>query len=376
MLKKFIIEKKLLKQLNFSALIVMVIISAFGIINILSATGYTTTGVVNYKSAMLQTAWLIIGLIIIYIILVFDYSVLGSYAYVLYWICNALLLFTFVTANAIKGSKNWITLIGDRAIQPSEFAKLALIILIAKKIEDMDGEINKPKNFLKLMIYILIPMVLILAGKDMGMTMVIFFMVLGMFYIAGLNLKVIFGGFFGLIVLIAVVWFCGIIQPYQKTRIISFINPKADTLSSNYQKDGSVMAIASGGIFGDGFSQGTLVHGSRIPEDSTDFIFTVVGEEWGLIGTLALLLMYMILLTKLINIARNSKDIFGTVMCAGIISGMIFSIVQNMCMAIGMLPITGLTLPFFSYGGSSMLTNCIGVGIILNVGMRKKKINF
>lgn len=374
MLKKFIIDKKLLKQLNFSVIIVMIIISVFGIVNILSATGLNTDGTLSYSYALLQGLWLIAGLIVIYFILVFDYSVLSNYANILYWICIVLLAVTLTTTK-INGSSNWIKL-GQRAIQPSEFAKLALTILIAKKIDDMEGNVNNLKNFLQLAAYIILPMGLILAGNDMGMTMVIFFMSLGMFIIAGLNYKVIVGGLLGILLMIVIVWFSGIMPSYQKDRITSFISPNKDTMGTSYQQDGSVMGIASGGIFGDGYLKGTLVHGGRIPFDSTDFIFAVVGEEWGISGSLFLLLLYFILLIKLINIARNSKDTFGTIMCTGIISGIMFSVMWNMGMTVGLLPISGLTLPFCSYGGSSMVTNSIGIGLILNVGMRKKKINF
>jgi rod shape determining protein RodA len=219
-------------------------------------------------------------------------------------------------------------------------------------------------------------MALIVIQPDMGMTMVSFFTVLGIFYIAGLNSKVIVGGISGVIIAIAAVWNSPLMEVYWKQRLTSFLNPEADELGAGLQLISSLIGVGSGGILGKGFLNGTQIAGGFIPEAHTDFIFSVVGEEWGLVGAAVLLILYALLLYRFIKIARNSKDIFGMILCVGVISTTLFSILQNIGMTIGIMPITGITLPLMSYGGSSVLTNFMAIGLVLNVGMRKKKINF
>jgi rod shape determining protein RodA len=248
--------------------------------------------------------------------------------------------------------------------------------MLAKQLEDMEGNINSVKNIAKLTMYALIPMALIVKQPDMGMTMVCFFAVLGIYFISGLNFKVILGGILGVTILGTIAWNSSLIADYQKMRIVSLFNPEKYEASYSLQVTQSKIGIGSGGILGKGFLKGTQISGGYVPESHTDFIFSVVGEEWGLIGCLVLILFYVIIMYRSIKIARESKDIFGTMVCVGIISTMLFSVFQNIGMTVGLLPITGITLPFMSYGGSSMLSAFIELSLILNIGMRRKKINF
>ncbi|WP_102400110.1 rod shape-determining protein RodA [Haloimpatiens massiliensis] len=369
MLDKLKINKRLLREIDFSILIISIIIVVFGAINIFSATG----GIKLFK---LQLIWLLLGLIVVYIILIMDYNVIRNYSTLIYWAGVFLLILNdFVLGKISGGAKSWIG-IGSRAIQPSEFAKLGLILMLAKKIDDMEGKINEPKNFFTLVFYALIPMVLIVIQPDMGMTMVCFFIVLGIFFISGLDLKVIFGGIASLIVFIAIVWNSGLIHPYQQKRLTSFLNPEKEALGANLQLTQSLIGIGSGGILGKGFRKGTQTALSFIPEAHTDFVFAVVGEEWGLVGAVALLILYGVLIYRFIKIARTSKDWFGSVICVGVISTFLFSLIQNIGMTIGIMPVTGITLPLMSYGGSSILSSFMAIGLVLNVCMRRKKINF
>lgn len=373
MLEKLKINRKLLKELDFSIIIVAILIVSFGIMNIYSAT-YLKSGAHVARS---QFIWLIIGLLIIYFILTVDYSIIEGYANIFYWFSVFLLVLndTPFFKHTVNGASSWMS-IGGFTFQPSELAKLGIILIISKKLDEMEGNINTPKNFFTLVLYAAIPMVLIVIQPDMGMTMVCFFIVLGMFFMAGLDLRVIFGGLAGASALVGVVMTTSIMPAYWKSRLFSFLDPQADELGSGLQLSESLKGIGSGGLFGKGFLKGTQVAGGFIPENQTDFIFSVVGEEWGLIGGLVLLTLYGILLYRFIKIARNSKDIFGRMLCIGIISLYMFSIFENIGMTIGLAPITGITLQLMSYGGSSMLTSFIGIALILNVGMRKKKINF
>ncbi|MFL0195775.1 rod shape-determining protein RodA [Clostridium sp. WILCCON 0269] len=372
-LEKFTISKRFLREFDFPILITILVICAFGSLNIYSAS-HLSYGNQYLKS---QLVWVALGFILIYFILLVDYALIKSYASIVYWfgvfllIINCIPMFQYT----VNGASSWIK-IGRFTMQPSEFAKVGIILMLAKQLDDMEGNINNLKNFLKLTLYAAIPMLLIIIQPDMGMTMVCFFTVLGICFVAGLDLKVILGGILGLTLVIAIAWNSPIMPYYQKMRIISLFNADKYQLSFALQLTQSKIGIGSGGILGKGFLKGTQISGGYVPESHTDFIFSVVGEEWGLIGAISLILFYGIVIYRSINIAKESKDIFGSVVCVGIVSSMLFSIFQNIGMTIGLLPITGITLPFMSYGGSSILSAFISISLILNIGMRRKKINF
>lgn len=365
LLTNFKINNKLIKNIDFSIITVVVLIVLFGIINIYSAIG------ASY--AKLQFYWLIIGLVAVYFILTVDYVQLLNYAPLLYWAAVTLLFINDVTGKAVNGANAWIS-IGQRAIQPGEFAKIGMIVMVAKVIEDAEGDINDIKTLSKVIFYAAVPMLLIVIQPDMGLTMVSFFIMLGIVIIANLNWKIIVGGLSSIAVALIGIWNSPIMKSYWKIRILSVFNPEKYELAEGLQLIQSKIAIGSGGIFGLGFMNGKQY--KFVPENHTDFIFAVIGEEWGLMGAVILMTLYGILLYKLINIARNSKNLAGSVIVIGIVASLLFSIIQNIGMTIGILPISGITLPFVSYGGSSMLTNFISLGLALNIGMRKNKINF
>ena len=371
------INKKLIGELDFTTLMIAVVIVIFGVLNIYSATyNKTLDGIhIGFRYAKLQLMWLIIGLIAVYFILTIDYSFFRNYAYVSYGASIILLLINKVIGTENKGAQSWIK-IGSFAIQPSEFAKFAIIIIVAKKIEDMGGKIDSFKKLLIIFIYAIIPTSLVIIQPDMGMSMVIFFTVLGMVVVGKLDWKIIGGGFLLLFISIAIAWNSGLIKDYQKNRFLTFMDPTSDSTGDGYNIIQAKIAIGSGGLTGSGYMNGSQTKGGFIPEAWTDFIYSVVGEEWGIIGTGGLLTLYGIIVFRMINIDRDSKDVFGSIMVSGVTGSMIFSILENMGMNIGLMPITGITLPFMSYGGSSMLVYFMSLAIVLNVGMRRRKINF
>lgn len=372
-LEKFKINKKLLRELDFSIILIVAIIGLFGALNIYSATN-ARVGIAVLKS---QLVWLTLGFGVMYFILVFDYSLVQGYANIIYWF-GVILLFLNDTIfkSTVNGAGSWMKIGSVTIGQPSELAKLGLIIMLAKELDNMECNINNLRNFFKLLGYAAIPMILIVIQPDMGMTMVCFFIVLGIFFAAGLDLKIIGGGIASVVVLIAIVWNSPIMHEYWKVRLTSFLNPEKDELGAGLQLLQSQIGIGSGGILGKGFLKGTQIEGGFIPESHTDFIFSVVGEEWGLIGAIFLLFLYGILIYKFINIAKTSKDVFGSMVTIGVVSTFLFSIMQNIGMAIGVAPITGITLPLMSYGGSSLITAFMSIGLVINIGMRRKKINF
>lgn len=363
--------KKQLRYIDKSLIAVTLLIVTFSILNVYSATHMTS----GLSFAKLQALWVLLGIIIILTISFLDYSFVKAYAEVVYWASIALLMFNDITSRAVKGASSWIK-IGSRAIEPSEFVKIGLVLILSKKIEDMEGDINEPKNLLKLTAYVIIPMFLIVIQPNLGMTLICFFTALGIFYIAGLNMKVIYTGIIAAIPLSLIVWFSGILKTYQKNRIISFLNPEMYQQDIAFQLMQGMIGIGSGGVLGKGFLNGTQVAGGYIPEVHTDFIFAAVGEEWGLVGAIALLIMYGFLIYRMLKIAKESQSIMSRCLCVGVAAALLFSILQNIGMTIGIMPIAGITLPLMSYGGSSMLANFISIGLVINMGKNKNKINF
>ncbi len=373
---RYKLDFKKIRDIDKLLLLSMVLLVLFGILNIYLATKGKTGGTLY---PMKQTIWFIVSLLVLYIFMAVDYRVLYNYVPIFYWGSVILLIATMFLGSVVNGARGWIKL-GPVSIQASEIAKFGMILMLARKLEEMDMQINNLKNFFTLVFYAAVPVLFIVIQPDMGMTMVSFFIVLGIFYVAGLDTKVIGGGLLALVVGILIVWNSGLIQDYQKTRITSFMNPEANMAGSGYHLSQSLIAIGSGGVLGsrpsitnDGTSGYAAQH---VPEVQTDFIFSAIAEHWGFIGVIFLLTLYGILIFRMIAIARTSKDIFGSIICVGIISYFLFAILQNIGMTIGLLPITGITLPLISYGGSSLLTTIMSIGLVLNVGMRRKKIRF
>lgn len=374
MQKKYKFDFKLLRYLDYGYLITLLLLISFGAVNILSAsqTSVASTGL-DYSLFKTQIAWICAGIIIIIVMLSFDYTLLQGYASILYWFGIILLILSITILKVkVNGGTSWMKL-GPISIEPSEFAKLGLILILAKKLQDMDGNINKPKNFFILLFYCLIPISIMMFGQsDTGMAMVTSAIVVGIFFISGIKKRVIFSAFFIVILGAFIAFNTGVLKDYQKARLTGFMNQSSNTNSTNYQLNQGKMAIGSGELTGKGFLKGSRFVTYR----TTDFIFSVVGEEWGLLGAGVLLTLYGILIFKMINIARKSKDLFGTVICIGIVSSFMFSILENIGMNIGIMPITGITLPFVSYGGSSAISYFIAMGLVLNIGMRNKKTLF
>lgn len=375
MLSKFKIDFKKLKEIDKVMLFSMIALMIFGIINIYLASS-TEYGTLFLKR---QSLWFIVCLVALYFVVAIDYTLLKSYTPLFYWGSILLLIVTIFIGTDINGARGWIRL-GPLSFQPSELAKMATIMMLGKTLEEMNGTINEWKNFLTMAFYAIVPAVFIVIQPDMGMTMVLFFIVVGIFFIGGLDLKIIGGGLLSLLLVVIIVWNSGVIQPYQKKRITSFMNPESDTSESGYQLRQSLISIGNGGAFGlkgSATKDKTVGYAAQyVPEVQTDFIFASIGEQWGLAGAAFLLLLYGLLISKMIAIGRTAKDTFGSIICVGLVAYFLFALLQNIGMTIGLMPITGITLPLLSYGGTSLLTTVMSIGLVLNVGMRRKKIYF
>lgn len=373
--KQFKLDVRLIKDIDKTLLFSMISLVLYGILNIYLCTkGGKYDGV-----ALKQFVWLVISLIILYLFLSIDYTIMMNYVPLFYWGSVLLLIATMFIGSEINGAKGWIKF-GPVSLQASEFAKIGIILMLAKKLEEMEGKINNVKNFFTLVFYAGVPVLFIIIQPDMGMTMVSFFIVLGIFFVAGLDMKIIGGGLASLALAIIIVLNSSLMPAYQKSRFTGFMNPEADYAGNGYHLTQSLIGIGSGGILGSRPSlkaDGSTGYAAQnVPEVHTDFIFSAIAEQLGLLGAVFLLILYGFLIFEMIAIARTSKDICGSVICVGIVSYFLFAICQNIGMTIGLLPITGITLPLISYGGSSLLTTIMSVGLVINVGMRRKKIHF
>lgn len=372
---KYKMNFKKIRDIDKVLLLTTIALAVFGIINIY----FATKGNYGFSYAKKQLIWFIVSLVALYIFMAVDYRVLYNYVPIFYWGGVLLLIATMFLGSVRGGARGWLVF-GPISLQPAEVSKIGMILMLAKKLEEMDLHINNLKNFFTLAFYAAVPVAFIVIQPDMGMSMVSFFIVLGIFFVAGIDMKIIGGGFFALLLGIVIVWNSGLIQDYQKTRITSFMNPEANVSGSGYHLSQSLIAIGSGGLVGNrpSFSNDSSsgYAAQHVPEVQTDFIFAEISENWGLIGVLFLLTMYGLLINRMIAIARTSKDIFGSIICVGLVSYFLFAIFQNIGMTIGLMPITGITLPLLSYGGSSLLTTIMSIGLILNIGMRRKKIRF
>ncbi len=366
------IDTRLLKKIDFGLIIVVLLICIIGVV----AVGSATYSLGSERYIKTQIISILLGVAAIIIILFIDYNTFARIYIPIYVICNAMLLAVFIFGQGSEswGAQRWIR-IGSFGFQPSDFAKLGIIICLAKVLDDNKNNLHKPKVLLKVLLFAGFPMVLILAQPDLGTTLIFAAFIFGMLFVAGLKYKHILIAMVVGIISAPLAWF-GVLHPYQRNRVLIFLNPEQDPLGGGYHTLQSRVAVGAGMIFGKGLFNGTSNQFGFLPEKHTDFIFSVVAEELGFIGVSVLIILYFIMLYKCIKIARDAKDDFGAYLVSGITFMIAFHIFLNIAMTIGLAPVTGKPLPFVSYGGTFMLTNMIALGLVLNVNMRRDKINF
>jgi len=317
---------------------------------------------------------IMIGLVLAYGTTVIDYRLLRAYTPFL-WGAGVLGLIIVLIpglGSEVNGAKAWIALPGGFQIQPAELAKIAIIIgmsmILSERSHDSDGPTSA--DVLQSLAIAAIPVLLIILQPDMGTILIISAAVVTIIavsgsparWVAGLLLIAVIGGF------VAVK--AGVISEYQVNRLQTFVDPNADTQGAGYQLRQARITVGSGGLIGTGLFNGPQTNGRFVPEQQTDFIFTVAGEELGFLGSGAILILYLILLMRAFSIARRTNDPFGRLVCTGVIAWFAFQIFENIGMTMGLMPMTGVPLPFISYGGSSMFATLIGVGLLQNVHAR------
>ena len=316
-----------------------------------------------------QMLWVGIGIGVLLLITLFDYHSIVKYGYFFYALAMILLVSLFVLGVVRSGSKRWID-VGFFSVQPSEIVKLSLVICLAKYF----GESKKKDSYTLTelvvpFVFILPPFLMILLQPDLGTAVSLMLISVCIIFAAGIKKRsALYAGLFGL-ASSAVMW--NFLKGYQKQRILSFFDPSKDPLGTGYHTLQSEIAIGSGGIAGRGFLNGTQGQLNFLPEHHTDFIFSIIAEEWGFLGSLVFLILIFTLVYFCIQASRNAKDRIAALLCFGITAMLSLNVIINIGMAVGLLPIVGVPLPLVSYGGSSILATMIGIGLILNVQMRR-----
>ncbi|MGH3322243.1 MAG: rod shape-determining protein RodA [Streptosporangiaceae bacterium] len=306
----------------------------------------------------------------------FDYRVLRAYTPVLYIAaCFALVAVLSPLGATINGSHSWIVLGGGFQFQPSELAKLALVVGFAMLLSEVrDGE-TRPRSadVIRALALAVVPMLLIMLQPDLGTTLVFGVVILGMLAVSGAHKRWIFGLVLGVALAAFLAIHFGLLAQYQMQRFEAFLNPMADPRGIGYNANQARIAVGSGGIFGKGLFQGQQTNGQFVPEQHTDFIFTVAGEELGFVGCAAIVVLFGLVLWRALRIAARAEDRYGTLVATGITCWFAFQAFENIGMDLGIMPITGLPLPFLSYGGSSMFATLIAVGLLMNIRLRTSR---
>ena len=366
-----LLDRKLVKNIDIGIIISTMLLIIYGMIAISSATHIASGGSVG--TLKIQIIAFILGIIGVLVILLIDYKSFGDNYMLIYGTNIFLLVLVLVVGFSTKGTKGWIDF-GPVNFQPSEIVKLGYILTFAKYLEKKKDNLSRLVDVLPALMHLGLVVGLILLQPDFGTALVFIFISIFMLYAAGISHKIVAGAFGTFVISLPVMW--KLLKPYQKDRILVFFNPELDPMGAGYHVIQSETAIGSGKFMGKGLFQGTQNNLGFIPERHTDFIFSVIGEELGLIGALAILLLFAWLLLRCIHIAKVSKDDYGMLICVGITAMFLFHILENVGMTIGLMPVTGIPLPFISYGGSSLLTNMAAVALVLNVGMRRQVIRF
>jgi len=313
----------------------------------------------------------VLGFVMLIVVAAFDYRFYKVYAGFIYAATIvALVLVRTPLGASPAGAQRWFTF-GGFQLTPSEFAKIALAIMVAAVLSEIRTAEPTLTDVLRVTLIGLVPMGLVFIQPDIGTTIVLVAIVVGILVVAGTRAKHLAILALASIVLLFGAFQMGIIKDYQLQRLWAFNDSNKDLQGANYNRNQAEIAIGSGGLVGQGYLNGRLTNLDFVPEQHTDFIFTVAGEEFGFAGAALILALFAILMWRAIRISFLSKDAFGTYLAAGIAAMFAIQMFVNVGMVIGIMPITGIPLPFLSYGGSSMLANFIAVGLLLNIHMRR-----
>ncbi len=366
-------ERRPIRHLDPVLLLTSLLLSVVGLFLVYSATNRSlqTLHLDPGQFVKKQFTAMVLGFAMLVLVAAFDYRFYKVYAGFLYGVTVvALVLVQTPLGASPSGAQRWFTF-GGFQLTPSEFAKIALAVMLGAVLSELRATEPSLSDVLRVTMMAIVPIGLVFIQPDIGTTIVLVAILVGILVVAGSRPTHL-----GVLALTALVLLFGafqlkVIKGYQLERISAFLDSSTDTQGSNYNRNQAEIAIGSGGLVGQGYLNGRLTNLDFVPEQHTDFIFTVAGEEFGFVGAAFILALFAILLWRAIRIAYLSKDGFGTYVAAGIAAMFAIQMFVNVGMVIGIMPITGIPLPFVSYGGSSMLANFIAVGLLLNIHMRR-----
>ena len=368
-----ILSKRLLRRTDLTLIVAAVAIVIMSLVIIGSATHVNTPSEERYWFVQRQGISIVIDIALAAFLMNFDYKILQRYGNHFYVFNLILLILVMLVGQTALGAQRWIAL-GPISIQPSEFSKLIMIIALAAMLEKRGGKINTITDLAPVATYVGVPFLLVLKQPDLGTSLVFLAIFFGMVFVAGVRLCLLLGIFGAGLAAMPVLWH--FLKDYQKMRIMVFMDPNVDPLGAGYHIIQSKIAIGSGMLFGKGLFGGTQSQLNFLPENHTDFIFSVVGEELGFVGCAILLLLYLVVLWRGIRIAQDASDMFGRLLAVGITSMIAFHVLINVGMTMGIMPVTGIPLPLMSYGVSSLTTNIMAIAILLNIQLRRQKLLF
>lgn len=362
------LDRRLITNFDWVLLSVVLIICGIGLLNIYSA-GFSLSDFRQTPLYLKQMQWILIGLIGMTFAFFIDYRFLSRHAYLIYGISVLLLLVVLAFGYATRGSQRWIAISGF-SFQPSELVKLTVILALTRYFDR--HQISRGYHLAELSIpflIVIIPFLFILKQPDLGTGLILFFLFLSIVFFVGLDPKSLLIAATGGFILTPIGWY--FLKDYQRERILTFFSPERDPLGSGYHIIQSMIAVGSGGFFGKGFLKGSQTQLKFLPEQQTDFVFSVFAEEWGFLGGAILLILFFFLILWGFKIMMHSRDYTGAVIAFGITMLIFWEVFINIGMVLGILPVVGIPLPFLSYGGSSMVVLMTAVGLLMNISVRR-----
>jgi rod shape determining protein RodA len=361
-------DRRLIEYFDWGLLGIVLTLGGMGIVALYSAVSAGAGSAQTYIITK-QLIWYGIGMTAMVVFFLFSYKVLEKYADFIYAGCICLLISVLIFGKFISGSQRWLIL-GPISIQPSEIAKLTVVIMLARHYSKFASEKGLTwRELIQPCLITVVPFLLIVRQPDLGTAMMILLIAASMTLFVKIERRTLVAILSCAVASGPMVWF--FLKGYQRQRILTFLDPDRDPLGAGYHIIQSKIAIGSGMISGRGFLKGTQNALSFLPEQHTDFIFSVLAEEWGFIGSSVVILMFLFLIIWGLNVANGCRDNFGTILAVGITAMIAWQVVINIGMVMGLMPVVGVPLPFVSYGGSSIVTMMICVGILLNISMRR-----
>jgi len=366
-------KKRILKNMEWGILICCIVLLVIGCTALYSATQETENDELKK-----QIMWALISIPIMIVVIFVDYELIAKLSPIFYGVFLILLIAVLFTP-AVNGATSWFNITDSIKFQPSEFAKVFVIIFLSYAISNIQKkgreEINKPLKLLAVLSIVIVPVLLIIIQPDYGTAIAFIMATVLIIFTSGINKKYIIATVLIIAIALPLVYFF-VLPEHAKSRIDVFLNPDLDPRGAGYNIIQSKLAIGSGKLFGMGLLKGNQTQLGFLYPKTTDFIFSVIGEELGLIGAGAVIILYVILITKAVYVAKTAKDDLGSYIAMGIVGIFLFHMIENIGMTMGLLPITGVPLPFVSYGGSSLITNFICIGLLLNISGRRQKTIF